>query len=271
MAPVVLLLISSITDNGALLKYGYGFLPKQFSMEAYNYLFNQSDAIFTSYLMSIVVTAIGSVSSVLITAMLSYGLARKGLPGRKLLTFIVFFTMLFNGGLVPTYIMYTGTFHIKNTIFALLIPSLLVPAFNVMLMRSYLMTSIPYEIIESALIDGASEFTLFSRIVMPMSVPIIATIFLYQIIAYWNDWKNGLFYITSRTDLYTVQVLLNRMIMNIQYLASASNSVSADLSNIPTLTVRMAIAFIGLIPILIIYPFIQKYFVRGIVLGGVKG
>jgi putative aldouronate transport system permease protein len=221
--------------------------------------------------MSIIVTAVGSVSSVLLTSMLSYAIARKGLPGRKLLTFFVFFTMLFNGGLVPTYIMYINTFHIKNTIFALLIPSLLIHAFNVMLMRSYLMTSIPNEIIESASIDGASEFTIFGKVVMPMSIPIIATIFLYQVISYWNDWKNGLFYITSRTDLYTIQNLLNRMIMNIQYLASASDTVSSDLSNIPTVTVRMAIAVAGLIPILIIYPFIQKYFVRGIVLGAVKG
>lgn len=271
ISPILLMVISSFTDNMSLIKNGYSFFPEQWSLDAYVYLFKQRDTIFRAYMMTIIVAGTGTAVSVALTSLLSYALARKGLPGRKLLTFIVYFTMLFNGGLVPTYLMYTNTLHIKNTIFALIIPTFLLPAFNVMLMRSYLVTSIPNEIMEAASMDGASELKIFSKVVMPMSKPIVATVFLYQLINYWNDWQNGLYYVTTNTNLYTIQVLLNRMIMDIQYLSTAAASATTSTANIPSVAVRMAIAFIGIIPILLIYPFIQKYFTKGIVLGGVKG
>jgi putative aldouronate transport system permease protein len=181
--------------------------------------------------------------------------------------------MLFNGGLVPTYIMYTQFFHIKNTVFALIIPSLLMGAFNVILIRSYLQNNIPKALTEAAFIDVASEYQIVLKIVFPMAKPIIATIGLFIGLAYWNDWMNGLYYVTN-TKLFSIQQLLTNMMRNIEYLSKNANT-NINLSNIangiPQATVRMAIAVIGILPILIVYPFVQKYFVKGISLGAVKG
>ncbi|MDY3917537.1 MAG: carbohydrate ABC transporter permease [Candidatus Limivivens sp.] len=270
--PLVLLVVSSFTDNMTLVRNGYQFIPEKLSLEAYTYLWKSGSLIMCAYGMSFIVTALGLCVSLVITTMLAYAISRPGLPGRRFLTFFVFFTMLFNGGLVPTYLMYTGVFHIKNTIWALLVPNLLVRAYYVMLMRSYFQTSIPEEILEAASIDGASEFQIFYKVSIPMAKPIIATVTLFTLILYWNDWQNGLYYLTTRTDLFTIQNLLNRMIQEIQYLASNMTvGQAADMSALPTTSVRMAIAVIGILPIAIIYPFIQGNFAKGITLGAVKG
>ncbi len=272
IVPIALLLISSLTDNVSLIKDGYSFIPQQLSLDAYKYLIKSGEKIVNAYGMSFIVTGIGTSISIIITTSLAYAISKYNLPGRKILTFYVFFTMLFNGGLVPTYLMYTGVFQIKNTIFALIIPNILVRAFHVMLMRSYFLTSLPGEVVEAASIDGATEFQIFKKIAIPMSKPIIATVLLFTMIMYWNDWQNGLYYLTTKTNLYTIQNLLNRMIQEIQFLAAnADISQVSDTTSIPSATVRMAIAVIGILPIAVIYPFIQKYFVKGITLGAVKG
>lgn len=263
--------MKKITSYDVIIQNGYGFFPSEWSGEAYTYLVNRGSTIITAYGMSLLVTGVGTLISMVCTTTLAYAISKKDLPGRGALTFFVFFTMLFNGGLVPTYLMYTGTFNLKNTLWALIIPSLLVRAFHVMLMRSFFLTNIPGEVLEAASIDGASEFKIFSGIVLPMSKPILATVLLFQLIMYWNDWQNGLYYISTKTSLYTIQNLLNRMMLEIQYLASASASEVTDASAMPTVSVRMAIAVIGILPIAIIYPFIQKYFVKGIAIGAVKG
>jgi putative aldouronate transport system permease protein len=182
--------------------------------------------------------------------------------------------MLFNGGLVPTYMVYTNIFNLKNTFLALLLPGLLMNAFNIMLMKSYFVSSIPGEILDAAYIDGASETMTFFKIVIPLSKPIMATVALFAGIGYWNDWMNGYIYLTKRTDLYSVQNLLNRMMQNIQYLSQNSARVQdagVGLASIPSASVRMAMATVGVLPILVTYPFIQGNFVKGITLGGVKG
>jgi putative aldouronate transport system permease protein len=187
---------------------------------------------------------------------------------------MVFFTMLFNGGLVPTYINYTNTFGVKNTFWGLLIPGLLMNGFNVLLMKSYFVTGVPDEILEAAFIDGASEFKTFIKIALPLAKPVVATIGLFAGIAYWNDWQNGYIYLTKRTDLYSIQNLLNRMIQNIQFLqqnATNINNASVGIASIPAVSVRMAMAMIGILPIIIVYPLVQNNFVKGITLGGVKG
>lgn len=236
------------------------------------YLLKSGKLIMKAYGMSFVVTGLGVAVSLTVTTMLAYAISRPGIPGKKILTFFVFFTMLFNGGLVPTYMMYTGVFHIKNTIWALLIPNLLVRAYYVMLMRSYFQTSIPEEILEAASIDGASEFQTFYKVSIPMAKPIIATVALFSMILYWNDWQNGLYYLTTRTDLFTIQNLLNRMIQEIQFLSSnIAVGQTADVASLPSTAVRMAIAVIGILPIAITYPFIQNNFAKGITLGAVKG
>lgn len=272
--PLVLMFVSSFTDNDVLISEGYKFWPSKWSVYAYEYIFNTGNSVLNAYGVSIVLTVVGTALSLTVTTMLAYAISKKDLPGKGLITFLIVFSMLFNGGLVPTYIIYTNVFNLKNTFLALLIPGLLMNAFNVLLMKSYFVSSIPGEILDAAYIDGAGEVRTFTSIVIPLSKPIMATIGLFAGIAYWNDWMNGYIYITKRTELYSVQNLLNRMMQNIQFLSQSSSNIqnaNSGLAAIPLASVRMAMAAVGILPILIMYPFVQKYFVKGITLGGVKG
>ena len=272
--PFVLMIVSSLTDNNTLVANGYSFWPEKWSLYAYEYIFNTGNSVLHAYGISIVLTIVGTLIALILTTMLSYVISRKGLPGRGVITFLVVFTMLFNGGLVPTYMVYAKIFNVKNTFMALLVPGLLMNGFNIMLMKSYFCTNIPDEILDAAYIDGATEFQAFYKVALPLAKPIVATIALFVGIAYWNDWMNGYIYITKNTDLYSVQNLLNRMMQNIQYLSQNRSNIQqagVGLNAIPTASVRMAMATVGVLPILVVYPFVQKYFVKGITLGGVKG
>lgn len=269
--PFILLIIASLTDETVAMTDGYSYFPAKWSLNAYEYIANQAGMIGRAYLMTILVTVIGTSISIVITSMLAYMLSQKKLPGRNILNFLVVFTMLFNGGLVPTYIMYVKTLHVKDTIWGLIFPSLLMSGFMVMLVRNYFENSIPEELYEAARIDGAGEFYNFFHIALPLSVPILATVGLMGGIAYWNDWQNGLYYLSNKSkDLYTVQNILNNINENIAYLASNAQA-GVSLSDIPTTTVRMAIAVVGILPVLVIYPFFQKYFAKGLTMGAVKG
>lgn len=270
IVPLVLLISSSFSDNLYVIRNGYSFIPEKFSIDAYAYLMNQAGYIFHAYFITIFITVVGTTISLFMTTMLAYTLSRKDLPGNKYLTFFVFFTMLFNGGLVPTYILYAQILGIKNSILALIIPWLLMNGFNVLLARTFFITDIPTAIIESANIDGAGEFTIYIKIILPLSLPIMATLGLFVGVGYWNDWYNGLIYLTD-TNLFSLQNVLNQILLSIQFLLQNSTASShIDTSKIPGETVRMAIAVIGLVPILFAYPFFQKYFVKGIVMGAVK-
>lgn len=270
--PFIILISSSLTSEQMILREGYNFWPAEFSVAAYDYLMNNFSGIARGYGITIFVTIFGTVVSLIITSMLAYGLSRKDIPYRNTLSFIVFFTLLFNGGLVPTYLVYTQMFDVKNTIWALIVPGLLMNGFNVLLMRSFFIMSIPEPVIESARIDGAGEFRTFVLIVLPLSLPILATIGLLQTIIYWNDWFNGLIYLTD-PQLFSIQNMLNRMMQDIQFLASSDlgSNASQAAAEIPSTAVRMAIAVIGILPIIVAYPFFQKYLVKGIQLGAVKG
>jgi putative aldouronate transport system permease protein len=270
--PFIILLSSSLSGEAVIMKEGYSFIPKEFSFAAYEYLLNNSSSILRAYGITIFVTVFGTLVSLAMTSFLAYALSRRDLPYRNVFAFFVFFTLLFNGGLVPTYLVYTQIFDVKNTIWALIVPGLLMNGFNVLLMRTFFITSIPEPIIESARMDGAGEFRTFFSIILPLSLPILATIGLLQTIIYWNDWFNGLIYITE-PSLFSIQNILNRMLADIQFLASSNLGTNASqaASQIPTTGVRMAIAVIGVLPILIAYPFFQKYLVKGIALGSVKG
>ena len=270
-APFLLLISSSITEESTLLQYGYSFLPKKVSFYAYEYLFQSGGKIIRGLGLSVLVTIVGTACSILMTVMFAYPISRKELPHRNLFSFLVFFTMLFNGGLVPTYMMYTQIFHIKNTIWALIIPSLLMNAFYIIMMRSFFVSNIPDSLIEAARIDGAGEFRILFRIVLPLSKPMLATLALMVGLGYWNDWMNSLYYITD-DSLYTLQAILNNIITSITFLQSSTmGSVASAVAAMPSTGIRMAIAVVGVIPVLVIYPFFQKYFVKGIVVGGVKG
>lgn len=273
IVPFLLLIVSSFTLQDEILVKGYSLFPQQFSLEAYQYLWRQRDQIFNAYGITVIVTLIGTVVNVLLTTLLAYPLSRPDLPGRKVMTFLVFFTMLFNGGLVPTYLIYTTYFSIKNTLAALLVPSLLMSSWYVLLCKSYFVSSIPSAVLESARIDGANDFVIYHKIILPLGKPIIATVTLFAGIAYWNDWYNGMIYLTDH-KLFSIQNLLYRMLSDIQYMsniAQMGGQVDDLATQIPSTTVRMAIAVIGFLPIVIIYPFVQKNFVKGIAVGAVKG
>ena len=271
LLPFVLLIMSSVTQESALIADGYQFWPRVFSLDAYRYIIARAGTIFKAYGITMLVTLVGTTISLIITPLLAYPLSRQDFKLHNVMSFLVFFTMLFNGGLVPTYMMWTQIFHIKNTLPALIIPALLLNAFNVMLMKNYFKMNIPYSLIEAAKIDGAGEFFIFYRVVMPLSKPIMATVGLFVGINYWNDWMNGLYYVTD-ANLFSLQNFLNRMMQNINYLATAEGAEVAQGSMImPSSSMRMALAVIGVLPIMLLYPFFQKYFVKGMTVGSGKG
>lgn len=272
--PFVLVFLSSITEENTLVLNGYSFFPEKFSLYAYEYIVMKGKKIFRAYAVTLFVTVVGTSINVMISAMLAYPLSLKDLPGKRIFTFYVVFTLLFNGGLVPTYLMYTSAFNVKNTIFALIVPNLLMHTMNVLLMRTYYSTSIPAELFEASEIDGASQFKIFGSIILPLGKPIAVTMALFSGLSYWNDWTNGLYYLTGYDGekLYSIQNFLNKVVTDIQYLNSSQVGSNSDiLAKLPTVSVRMAIAFVAMIPILVLFPFLQKYFSKGIAMGAVKG
>lgn len=269
--PFVLLVVVSFTEEAALLENGYSFFPKKLSLEAYEYIWMSARQIGKAYGMTILVTAVGTVANVLLTIFLGYLLSKKDLPARSVLSFFVFFTMLFSGGMVPSYIVWSQLMHVRDTIFGLIFPNLLMGAYNVILMRTYFATNLPLEIVEAAQLDSCSEIGILFRIAIPLSKPMIATIGLFSGLAYWNDWINGLYYLVKRTDLYTIQNVLNNMMNNINFLKNNASSIADQSVAIPSTGLRVAIAVVAVLPVLAIYPFFQRFFVKGIVVGGIKG
>ena len=266
--PFLLVFVSSITDENVLIRNGYSFFPEKISFYAYQYIIRQGDKILRAYGVTILATFLGTILNVAMSALMAYPLSVRTLPYRRGITFFIFFTMLFNGGLVPTYLMYVNYFHIKNTLWALVIPNLLLSANNVLMIRSYYMTSIPDALFEAAKIDGAGHLRIFLSLVLPLGKPILVTMGLFSGLAYWNDWTNGLYYLSVNAGqkLYSIQNLLNQMITDIQYLASGkvAGNIGAEVAKLPATSIRMAIAFIAMLPLFIIYPFLQKYFAEGI-------
>ena len=269
--PFLLLISASFTDNEVVIQYGYSLIPRKVSLTAYQYIWTERVQIFRAYFMTIAVTVLGTSAGVMVSLMYGYAISKKDFPGRNFLAFYLFFTMLFNGGLIPTYIWYTRYLHIKNTIWALVIPGFLMGAYNVIMIRTYYQNSVPGELAEAAKIDGAGEFTTFFKVYIPLSKPIIATMAMFIGLAYWNDWTNGLYYITDNR-LFSIQQLLNNIMKTVQYLSTNPYSSSLSLTvKMPEETVRMAIAVVGMIPVFLMFPMLQKYFVKGITVGSVKG
>ena len=268
--PFIILISSSFSSEVSLAKYGYGLFPREFSLSAYEYIGGVKNDILHAYLMSLIYTTVGTIINVVLSLLFAYPLSVKDLPGRKIISFFLFFTMLFNGGFVPTYLIYSKLFHINDTPAALIVPYLLMNPFFVIMIRTYMTTNIPTEVLEAGRIDGAGEGKLLYSVVLPMSKPIIGTVALMTAIAYWNNWTNGIYFLTIRRDLYGIQNYLNQVFSNVQFLATHSASfVSVD--SIPNVSIRMALAVIAVLPVLIAYPFFQKTFVAGITVGSVKG
>jgi putative aldouronate transport system permease protein len=270
LLPMALLFMSSITEEKTLVVYGYSLLPKKFSLAAYHYIVTNASSVFRAYGITVVVTLTGTAGTLLLTSLTAFPLSLRNLPGRNIITFFVFFTMLFSGGLVPAYIMWTTVFHIKNTLWAYILPNFLLSAFNIILVRTYFQANIPPDIYDAAKIDGAGYLRIYGNIALPLGKPILVAISLFAGLGYWNDWTNGLYYI-SDSRLLSIQALLNRMIQDIQALMANTSASSGALMQIPQVSIRMAIAFVAVLPILAVYPFLQKYFESGIMLGAVKG
>lgn len=269
--PFLYVIIISVSSEQSLSANGYSIIPSEWSMEAYKYLWHMRSQIFQAYGVTIFVTVVGTLISVSIIAMYAYAISRKQFLYRKQFTFIAFFTMLFSGGMVPFYIVMTQFLGLRNSIWALILP-LAVNAFYIIIMRTFFQRTVPEAILESARIDGAGELRIFLTIVLPLSIPGIATIALFSTLAYWNDWFNALLFIDN-PNLVPLQSLLMRIENNIDFIrqnAMLSNQNSSILASIPQDSVRMAMVVIATLPIALSYPFFQKYFVKGLTIGGVK-
>ncbi|MEC0258898.1 carbohydrate ABC transporter permease [Paenibacillus lautus] len=269
--PFLLVVAVSLTDEASLTDNGYQFLPESFSLEAYRYLLDAPDILLRAYGVTITVTAIGALAGLLLTAMTAYVISRPDYRYNRATTFYVFFTMLFSGGLVPSYILITQYLHLKDSLLALILPVLLSP-FNIMVMKGF-MSKIPLEIVESAKIDGARELRIFFRIILPLSTPALATLGLLISFTYWNEWFNAMLYIDDPNKV-PLQLLLVRTLGSIEFITSNSEfaqQLGIDLSSFPNNSARMAIAVLAGGPMLIIFPFFQRFFVKGLTVGSLKG
>ncbi len=268
--PFLLLVISSFTDENALIRGGYSFVPEQWSVSAYEYLWNSRSSILRAYAITAFVTAVGTTLSLAVTAALGYAISQDASSMGRVITGLVIFSTLFHAGLVPTYIMYARYMSIRNSIAALIFPRLLLNGMNVLIMRTYYKNSVPRALLESARLDGASELRVFAHMVLPLSKPMLATIGFLNGIAYWNDWFNSFIYISEAGKL-SIQGLLNRILMDIQFISTSEFAGDMASVNVPGVSIRMAIAVIAIIPVLIAFPFFQKFLVKGISIGAVKG
>ncbi|WP_123042912.1 carbohydrate ABC transporter permease [Cohnella candidum] len=270
--PFWLILMISFSSQNSLTKNGYSFWPAEFDFAAYRYLIHDAEPILRAFGVSILVTAIGTVVSLFLTSALAFSLSRKEFPLRRFMNFYVLLTMLFGGGLLPWYLVYTKVLHFQNSLLALIVPGLL-GGFNVFVMRTYFTTSIPPSLMDSAQIDGASEYRTYFSIILPLSLPVLATIGLFSIVGYWNDWFTSLVFINN-DKLYNLQYFLYNTLMNAQYLQSIADKAHIDAASSPLQPLeelRMAMAIIAVAPIALVFPFLQKYFVKGLTIGAVKG
>lgn len=264
--PLLLVVSSSLSTEASINADGYSFIPRQFSTFAYRYILGSSPQLFISYGVSIVVTAVGTTVSLLTMSMLAYTLAQPDYKLRKPLSFYVLFTMLFNGGLVPSYILITRYLHLQDTILVLILPYLVMP-FYVLLLRTYF-SQLPRDYTDAARIDGAGEWRIFWNVILPIARPALATVGLFVLLGYWNDWWLGLLYIQN-DNLVPVQLYLYRVLTNIDFLASNQDSIS-QLKGVPIQTAKMAAAVLAIGPIVVAFFAVQRFLVRGITVGGIK-
>lgn len=269
--PFLLVVSISFSDEMDLIKNGYSFIPRVFSLEAYSLVLQAPKAILRAYGVTAGVTVAGTAIGLLLTAMTAYAISRSDFRYNRIGTFIIFFTMLFNGGLVPSYILMTQVLHLKDTLWALILSGMLTP-FNIMVMKGF-MAKIPYEIVESAKVDGAKELMIFFRIVLPLALPALATIGLFISFGYWNSWFAAMLYIDN-PKLVTLQLMLVRIMDSIEFM-SQNEEMLAQLGSaqrdFPALSARMAMVILAAGPMLLVFPFFQRFFVQGLTVGSLKG
>jgi len=267
--PLLLVLGSSFTDEMTLLRNGYSVIPRKFSLVAYQFILAGTSSMLNAYLVSVVVTVTGTFLALFVAITAAYALTRKEFHLRGFFNFYVVFTLLFSAGLVPWYLVVVQILHLKGTIWALILP-MDVNGFNVLLLRSFF-SGVPEEMVESARLDGASEFSIVFRIVTPVSVPAIITVGLFYAMAFWNDWWLALLYLDNAPRLYPIQYLLRVLVTNAQFITQTASVNLAAGVVLPSEGVKMAACILAIGPLVIVYPFIQRFFVKGLTLGAVKG
>lgn len=271
--PMVLVIIVSFSSEASIADVGYSFFPSEFTLQGYQYLMKMGDQVGQSYLVTIFYTIAGTVMSLGVMSMYAFVIAQKRFPAHKLLTWLMFFTMLFSGGLVPSYIINTRYLHLNNTVWIFLLPSL-ANAYNVIILRTFILSTIPDSLFEAARIDGAGHFRVFISVVLPLFKAGLATIGLFNVVTRWNDWFTGMLYITNN-DLIPLQTLLQKIQSSIDFLKqNAAVAGTPDglqyLRTVPSQGLRMACTVIIVLPILAAYPFFQRYFVQGLTMGSIK-
>ncbi len=268
LVPFIMLVSASLTKESYIVTHGYGLWPGEFATDAYTTLFKNTEDIIRAYGVTILITILGTMLSLFIVSLSAYVISRKDLKYRFQITFFFYFTTLFNGGLISTYIFFIRYLGLKDNLLALILP-LMFNVFYLLIMRSF-MQGIPSSIIESAKIDGASEFKIFYQLILPLAKPGLATIGLFVALEYWNDWYNAMLYI-NKSELFPMQYLLYRTLSASQAMARIAAQVGARVADLPGQSLKMAMAVVATGPILLVYPFVQKYFVKGITIGAVKG
>lgn len=272
IVPVIFIFIISISSEESIRHIGYRFIPQSFSADSYIFLFREGRTILRALGVSVTVTVTGTVLGVMLTTMMGYVLARSNYKLKGLCTMIVFIPMIFNGGMISSYVVNTQFLHLKDSIWALILP-LCVSSFNVVICKTFFKTNIPESVMESAQIDGASQFTIFGKIALPLAKPLLATIALFLTFGYWNDWFQSSLYITN-TKLYSLQALLDHVQRNIEMMANnpaLGATLTEYMNSMPKEGARMAMAIIIIVPIACTYPFFQRYFISGLTVGAVKG
>lgn len=267
LIPFLIILMSSLTDEMEILKHGYTLFPSNWSLSSYEMILKVPQKILNAYGVTLLTTIVGTAVGLFLMSMAAYVLNRKDFKYRNGISFYLYFTTLFSGGLVPFYIMMVGTFNLRDNLLAILLPNL-VSVWSILLFRNF-MKSIPDALYEAAKIDGAKDFTIYRKIIMPLSTPALATIGLFQALAYWNEWYNAMLFI-QKQDLFPLQLFLKNMLdsANLTTLVKSGVVISRDL--IPTEGMKMAMAVVAIGPVILFYPFVQKYFVMGITIGSVK-
>lgn len=270
--PVIFVFIISITSEESIRMHGYRFWPAEFSAEAYKFLVNEGDSIVRAFGISVLVAVVGTLLGLILTSTMGYVISRSNYKLNGFMTMVVFIPMIFNGGMLSSYVINIQLLHLKDTVWALILP-LCVSSFNVIICKTFFKTNIPESVFESAQIDGASQFVTFTRIALPLAKPMMATIALFLCFGYWNDWFQASLYITN-TRLYSLQALLNSIQRSIEMMANNPTlglSLQAYWNAMPKEGARMAMAVIIIVPIACTYPFFQKYFISGLTVGAVKG
>ena len=265
--PFAMLLVNSFASEHAILNYGYAFVPREVSTSAYALIFQNPQKMLRTYGLTIFITVCGTVVSLFFASMAAYVLSRRELRYRNVMAFFLYFTQLFNGGLVPYYIFLSKGLHLQNSLLVLM----LVPMFsvlNILILRNFIGSSVPASLFESAKIDGANELVLFLRIALPIAKPALASIGLLTALGYWNDWWTPMMFI-QRESMYPLQYTLYQLISSINFAAGMVNTL--PVINMPKESLKLAMTVVATGPIILVYPFIQRYFVQGITLGAVKG